>query len=453
MSNEWLCGVCRKSIDGDYGAYSCNKCSDYVVHSRCALAKDVWDGEELEGVPEKDYTIQDVKPFDMISEGVILHFLHDHHLLLEVNILYDEKKLCQACDLPIYEAHMSGISMKSTFSLFYGGTHHKQEKKMAMASLSICFSTRSNLPLYSSTRHRNFVTAMSEDPIREWILTEGKSNQITKISSIGGGCINLASHYQTDRASFFVKTNRSIGPEMFEGEALGLEAMYETRTIRVPKPHKVGALPTGGSYIIMEFIEFGGSRGNQAELGRKLGEMHKAGKSSKGFGFEVANTIGSTPQINTWSSDWIEFYGEKRLGYQLKLARDRYGDSAIYEKGYRLIQNMASLFENVVIEPCLLHGDLWSGNIAYDKNSEPVILDPACYYGHNEADFGMSWCAGFGESFYNAYFKVMPKQPGFEKRRDLYLLYHYLNHYNLFGSGYRSSAMLIIDDYLRLLKA
>ncbi len=49
--------------------------------------------------------------------------------------------------------------------------------------------------------------------------------------------------------------------------------------------------------------------------------------------------------------------------------------------------------------------------------------------------------------------QVMPKQPGFEKRRDLYLLYHYLNHYNLFGSGYRSSAMSIIDDYLRMLKA
>ncbi|KAK2353865.1 Protein kinase superfamily protein [Trifolium repens] len=71
-----------------------------------------------------------------------------------------------------------------------------------------------------------------------------------------------------------------------------------------------------------------------------------------------------------------------------------------------------------------------------DKNGEPVILDPACYYGHNEVEFGMSWCAGFGASFYNSYFEVIPKQPGFEKRRDLYLLYHYLNHYNLFGFGY-----------------
>ncbi|KAH9788094.1 protein-ribulosamine 3-kinase [Citrus sinensis] len=239
---------------------------------------------------------------------------------------------------------------------------------------------------------------------------------------------------------------------MFEGEALGLGAMYETRTIRVPRPFKVGALPTGGSYIIMEFIEFGSSRGNQSVFGKKLAEMHKAGKSGKGFGFDVDNTIGSTPQINKWTSNWIEFYAEHRLGYQLKLALDQYGDSTIYQRGHRLMKNLAPLFEGVNVEPCLLHGDLWSGNISSDKNGEPVILDPACYYGHNEAEFGMSWCAGFGGSFYNSYFEVMPKQPGFEKRRDLYMLYHYLNHYNLFGSGYRSSALSIIDDYLRMLK-
>lgn len=294
------------------------------------------------------------------------------------------------------------------------------------------------------------MAALGEDPIREWILSEGKATQITRISPVGGGCINLASRYDTDAGSFFVKTNRSIGPSMFEGEALGLGAMYETKSIRVPRPFKVGPLPTGGSYIIMEFIEFGRSRGDQAVLGRKLAEMHKAGKSEKGFGFDVDNTIGSTPQINTWTSDWVKFYAEHRLGYQLKLALDQYGDSTIYAKGEKLMKNLGRLFENVEIEPCLLHGDLWSGNISSDKNGEPVILDPACYYGHNEAEFGMSWCAGFGGSFYNAYFEVMPKQAGFEKRRDVYMLYHYLNHYNLFGSGYRSSAMSIIDDYLRI---
>ncbi|XP_072987446.1 protein-ribulosamine 3-kinase, chloroplastic [Typha latifolia] len=306
-----------------------------------------------------------------------------------------------------------------------------------------------------SRRARPFwiMSALSDDPIRGWILTEGKATQITRISPIGGGCINHASRYDTDSGSFFVKTNRKIGTSMFEGEALGLRAMYDTKSIRVPMPYKVGPLPTGGSFIIMEFIEFGPSRGSQSVLGRKLAEMHKAAKSDKGFGFHVDNTIGSTPQINTWTSNWIEFFAEHRLGYQLNLAFNQFGDSSIYEKGQRLLKNMGALFEDVVIEPCLLHGDLWSGNISSDKNGDPVILDPACYYGHNEAEFGMSWCAGFGGSFYNSYFEVMPKQPGFENRRDLYMLYHYLNHYNLFGSGYRSSAMSIIDDYLRMLKA
>lgn len=337
----------------------------------------------------------------------------------------------------------------------------KRERRERMVGYVGAISTGSfflSLPRHStpfSTKRPPITTmaAMSDDPIREWILSEGKATKIMGISPVGGGCINLASRYDTDVGSFFVKQNRSIGPSMFEGEALGLNAMYETRSIRVPKPFKVGTLPTGGSYIIMEFIEFGRSRGDQSVLGRRLAEMHKAAKSDKGFGFDVDNTIGSTPQKNTWTSYWIEFYAVHRLGYQLKLARDQYGDSTIYERGQRLIKNLGALFEDIVIEPCLLHGDLWSGNISSDKNGDPVILDPACYYGHNEAEFGMSWCAGFGGSFYNAYFEVMPKQAGFEKRRDLYMLYHYLNHYNLFGSGYRSSSLSIIDDYLRMLNA
>ncbi|XP_061966953.1 protein-ribulosamine 3-kinase, chloroplastic isoform X2 [Populus nigra] len=287
----------------------------------------------------------------------------------------------------------------------------KGDKKMVASYIGIsslnssCFPPR---PCFAKRKPFAVSAAMSDDPISDWIMSEGNATQITRTSAIGGGCINNARRYDTDAGSFFVKTNRGIGPSMFEGEALGLGAMYETRTIRVPRPFKVGSLPTGGSYIIMEFIEFGASRGNQGESSLKcikLGNLKKA---------LVSMLI-------------------------IPLA------------GKRLVKNMAPLFQNIVIEPCLLHGDLWSGNISSDKNGEPVILDPACYYGHNEAEFGMSWCAGFGGSFYNAYFEVMPKQPGFEKRREIYLLYHYLNHYNLFGSSYRSSAMSIIDDYLLML--
>ncbi|CAL4912228.1 unnamed protein product [Urochloa decumbens] len=271
----------------------------------------------------------------------------------------------------------------------------------------------------------SIMAALGDDPIREWILTEGKATQIKGTRSIGGGCINSAQRYDTDAGPFFVKTNSRIGPEMFEGEALGLKAMYDTKSIRVPLPYKYRL----DHYPLVAHL------------------------SSWSLLNLVVLEETSTPQINTWTADWIEFYSKHRLAYQLELASRRYGDSAIYEKGQRLIKNIRPLFDGAVLEPCLLHGDLWSGNISSDTKGDPVILDPACYYGHNEAEFGMSWCAGFGGEFYNAYFQVMPKQPGFEKRRDLYLLYHYLNHYNLFGSGYRSSAMSIIEDYLHLLAA
>ncbi|XP_019090346.1 PREDICTED: uncharacterized protein LOC104737796 [Camelina sativa] len=100
-SGTWSCGVCRHKVDTDYSAYSCNKCDDYFVHSRCALRGDLWDGIELDGVPEEPEIV--VEPFITISDGVILHFAHVHNLKLEISRVYDEGKVCQACSLPIYE--------------------------------------------------------------------------------------------------------------------------------------------------------------------------------------------------------------------------------------------------------------------------------------------------------------------------------------------------------------
>ncbi|XP_002988877.2 protein-ribulosamine 3-kinase, chloroplastic [Selaginella moellendorffii] len=287
------------------------------------------------------------------------------------------------------------------------------------------------------------------DPIRHWILGDGGATKITRITPVGGGCINAANRYDTDAGSFFVKTNRGIDSSMFEAEAAGLDAMYRTNTVRVPKPLKAGSLPRGGSFIIMEYIEFGGSTlHGQRELGRMLGKMHKAGISDRGFGFEMDNTIGSTPQPNPWTPDWITFFRDHRIGHQLELLLTNYSDQQIYEKGKKLLEKIPYLLRDLKdVQPCLLHGDLWSGNMAYDKDGKPVILDPACYYGHNEAEFGMSWCASFNSSFYDAYFKEMPKQKGFEDRLHLYKLYHYLNHYNLFGSSYRTQCISIISRY------
>jgi protein-ribulosamine 3-kinase len=111
------------------------------------------------------------------------------------------------------------------------------------------------------------------------------------------------------------------------------------------------------------------------------------------------------------------------------------GNKSLQKLAQPVADNLELLFEGIEVTPSTLHGDLWSGNMA-SVDGHPAVFDPAVYYGHSEAEFGMSWSAGFSQAFYDAYFEELPKQPGFEKRRDLYLVYHYLNHYKLFGSGY-----------------
>jgi len=238
---------------------------------------------------------------------------------------------------------------------------------------------------------------------------------------------------------------------MFKGEALGLQALYDTKTLRIPKIYHHGVLTDGGTFIVMEYLDFGGA-GSQAELGRYLAKMHIAPpqdpQAAKGlFGFPVDNTIGGTPQYNGWMDNWVDFFRERRLKPQLKLA----GDREMSQLGDVLMRNLDSLFKGIEVTPCCLHGDLWSGNIA-TADGQPSVFDPAVYFGHSEAEFGMSWCAGFSGAFWSAYREIIPEAEGFGERAKLYRLYHYLNHYNLFGGGYRGSAMSELRSLTRNMK-
>ena len=100
--------------------------------------------------------------------------------------------------------------------------------------------------------------------------------------------------------------------------------------------------------------------------------------------------------------------------------------------------------------PSLLHGDLWSGNYGATRDGEPVLFDPAVYYGDRETDLAMSELfGGFGPAFYESYNAVWPLDPGYAIRRDLYNLYHLLNHFNLFGGGYGAQSAAAIERLLR----
>jgi fructosamine-3-kinase len=233
---------------------------------------------------------------------------------------------------------------------------------------------------------------------------------------------------------------------MFEAEALGLQQMFDTHTIRVPQPLCTGVV--GNScYIVMEWLEMGGGKSQSSvEMGRKLAQMHKA-TSQKGFGWDINNTIGSTPQINTWTEDWGEFYTQQRLGYQFKLARRRGGH---FPQAEELLAAIPELLAGHEPQPSLVHGDLWGGNAGCTVEGEPVIFDPATYYGDREVDIAMTELfGGFPSGFYQGYNEVFPLDSGYERRKILYNLYHIVNHFNLFGGSYESQANSMIHKVLR----
>ena len=276
----------------------------------------------------------------------------------------------------------------------------------------------------------------------------GENFQSQQRRSVGGGCINQASALIGDRRTYFVKLNQASGVAMFEAEALGLSQMLETQTIRVPKPICWGTA-SDSAYIVLEWLELGGGASNQfwEEMGRQLAAMHKAipaiGKG--GFGWRRNNTIGSTPQINSWTQNWGEFFAEYRIGYQLQLARRRGGN---FPQQERLLAAIPKLLVHQP-QPSLVHGDLWGGNAAFTKSGEPVIFDPATYVGDREVDIAMTELfGGFPTDFYRGYNEIYPLDAGYKQRKTLYNLYHILNHFNLFGGGYGSQASRMIEQIL-----
>jgi fructosamine-3-kinase len=164
------------------------------------------------------------------------------------------------------------------------------------------------------------------------------------------------------------------------------------------------------------------------------------------FGWERHNTIGSTPQINTWTASWTEFWVKHRLGYQLQLAQRRGGH---FPKQDQLLTLIPDLLAGHTPQPSLVHGDLWSGNAAVTQTGEPVIFDPATYVGDREVDLAMTELfGGFPAAFYHGYNQVFPLDEGYQQRKPLYNLYHVLNHFNLFGGSYESQANRMIMQLL-----
>ncbi|ASC72483.1 hypothetical protein XM38_034400 [Halomicronema hongdechloris C2206] len=273
----------------------------------------------------------------------------------------------------------------------------------------------------------------------------GERFQLCDRTAIGGGCINQAYRISDGQRSYFLKVNQASQLAMFEAEALGLKEIYDSHTIRVPKPICWG-IADSSAYIVMEWLDFGsGNQDSWYQMGQNLAAMHRV-TNPKGFGWDRNNTIGDTPQQNPWTQDWVDFYREQRLRYQFSLAHRRGGH---FPREDELLSAVPALLCGHDPAPALVHGDLWSGNASVTQAGEPVILDPATYYGDREVDIAMSELFGrFPTPFYQGYDAAYPLDEGYAQRKTLYNLYHIINHFNLFGGGYGSQANRMIDQLL-----
>lgn len=254
---------------------------------------------------------------------------------------------------------------------------------------------------------------------------------MTALHPVAGGDISRAYRLETSAGALFLKWRPDAPAGFFAAEAQGLELLARARSAggpRLPRP-----IAWEDDFLVLEWIQ-SGSGDAAAELGRQLACLHRS--TAPEFGLAQDNFIGLLPQGNGPLPSWAEFYAQRRLRAQAAEARrrGRWGP----EREERLEAICARLEDWLPDEPpALVHGDLWAGNCMTAASGEPVLVDPAPYYGSREVDLAMSELfGGFAPAFYAAYHQAFPQQPGWPRRRDLYQLYYLLVHLNHFGEAY-----------------
>jgi len=267
---------------------------------------------------------------------------------------------------------------------------------------------------------------------------------VRRAEPVGGGCSAHASRVEADRGVFFLKWAEGEGGRSFEAEAEGLRALRSVAPEDLLVPAVVAVRNANGApgYLLLAWVEAGRfDDGGGRRFGRALAALHRAEAPVTGeagpYGFSGDNVIGRLPQVNPWRADWPAFFRDARLRPQFERARAsgrwRTGWEAPAE---RLLAQLGDLLPSRP-HPSPLHGDLWSGNVLAVAGGRAALVDPAAYVGHREADLAMTELfGGFDAAFYDAYRAAWPLEPGYPERREVYNLYHLVNHLNHFGEGY-----------------
>lgn len=271
----------------------------------------------------------------------------------------------------------------------------------------------------------------------------GEAGRPGRISAVAGGCIDTARIVDIGERRVFVKI--AADRTRLEAEADGLSALAKCTALRVPQVLGIEDLDGAGrTVLVLEYLSLS-RQGDEAALGHAVAELHR--QCGPAFGWGRDNFIGATPQRNGWSDDWPAFFVDRRLRPQLRWAVAG-GAAALAPLAEALLAAVPALLADRRPPASLLHGDLWRGNVGFVAG-QPALFDPATHYGDHEADLAMSELfGGFPARFYAAYREVWPPVPGYERRRDLYALYHILNHFNLFGGAYAEQARRLIVGLL-----
>ena len=265
--------------------------------------------------------------------------------------------------------------------------------------------------------------------------------------SVSGGCIADSRIVKMKSGrNYFLK--QGFSNDMFHKEANSLRELGKPGVIKVPD-----VVMVDNDFLLLECISSGKKPNSfYEEFGRQFARLHKVSNAS--YGFYEDNYIGASPQYNIAKGDektnWTSFYLNKRLMPQVQMAKSNgYYDREFANLFEKLSLRISDILQGSDEPASLLHGDLWSGNYMVGSSGEPVVIDPAVYYGHREADLAMTKLfGGYPASFYNAYNEEYPLQSGSEYRLSLYMLYHVLNHLNLFRTGYYGQVISILKKYV-----
>lgn len=277
---------------------------------------------------------------------------------------------------------------------------------------------------------------MISEPLQQHVeQLLGKS--VLHFQSVPGGSINRAAKISTGEGrTYFLKWNASAASDMFPKEEKGLQLLQSADSkLRIPEVIGSGSTEKRTGFLVIEYIQQGSVKSDSAHIfGRELASLHR--HTSDQYGLDHDNYIGKLPQSNSTHENWIDFFIEERLQPQLQQALDA-GKLPIQTENHfqNLYKNLPDILTN---EPAsLLHGDLWGGNYFFDASGQPVIYDPAVYYGNREIEIAFTHLfGGFSPGFYSSYNKNFPLQPRFNERKNIYNLYPLLVHTNLFGGNY-----------------